>query len=247
MTERQPRIHPGVPSAGQWATAPRAEPDLGLGDLVDDPVLTGDPPLVEHDTVTHVGTLDAADRDSHSHEGDGLSVSLHPDEWSQIAHLGARTAWRIERPDHAPLRFVAWHDLDETTRDRVRHWAADRGWVAQRPMVRATWTGMDDNGQDARWSFEADTEAEAAAEAEAHEGEDVSIESVHCWRATADFPDSRIHRDLDPTDVLLSAYIREHRPDLDGVWWEDEYAPELLSCPRGVLVHDLDRYEVRRG
>lgn len=223
----RPRTPAGVPAGGQFTASARTEGGVILASP--DPVLGTDPPLVEFDEVYHVGTLDAADRKGGSYEGEGLSVSLHPDEWSQIAKLPGQT-WTLERADGDPLRLVSWHDLDDVVRGQAR------GWVRREEVyVLRKW---DDEYE--QWlSFEFLTREEAEAEAEFAEDD---IASDVSWRATDDFP-GRVYTDVDCSDVLLAAYVRHERPDLDGVWWEDDYDPDVLSCPRGVLVHDLDRYE----
>lgn len=241
----QTRVPAGVPTGGQFGASTRAEAGLALpGPGVGDPVL-GEPPLVALDEAFHVGTLDAADRADWSYEGEGLSISLHPDDWAQIARLGGPT-WTLTRPDGEPLRLVSWHDLDDDTRDAIRAWGAEQGWVEQQTVYRVTYLGMDDNGEDVICSFECATAEDAEAEAEGYEVDpehpDTDFLVTSAWRPTARFPDQRISADCDPTDVLLAHYIREQRPDLDGVWWDDEYDPYALSAPRGVLVHDLDGY-----
>lgn len=198
--------------------------------------------LVTFYEVFHVGTLNHADRADWSYEGDGLSVSVHPDDWAQIAKLGGPT-WVLRKPEWEDLTFASWHDLTSEDRDALRQWAHARGWIEQRNISRVSWE--DDEWNDTM-TMDFDTEPEARAEADARVDEDeidAHVEPVTVWRATDTFPDARMSRDIDPTDVLLAIYIRETRPDIDGVWWDDTYEPDLLSCPRGVLVHDLDRYE----
>lgn len=233
------RVPVGVPTGGQFAACHRAESGVSLSG--GDPVL-GDPVLVELDETYHVGTLAPGHRKALSYEGEGLSVSVHPEDWSQIARLGGAPTWVLRRPDGQPLRFVSWHDLDEVTRDRVRDWGAERGWVEQRQVWMASYY---DEEWDGRASFSCATEEAAHAEVEDYEDHDAAVESVLVWRPTTTFPDARISADDEPSDVLLAAYLREQRPDLDGVWWEDDYDPDRLSCPRGVLVGDPERYERR--
>lgn len=227
-------------SGGRFAEYATAEvTDVDLSDPAPDPVL-GEPTLVGVGTVFHVGTLNAVDRADWSYEGEGLSVSVDPDDWAGIARLSGDT-WSMERPDGEPLRFVSWHDFDEEARNRVRTWAAEKGWVTERDIYRLTYTDAD-SGE--RTWVDTATAEEAQDEVEVHYLDDYEITATTAWRATTDFPERIAFRDqVDPTDVLLAAYIRENRPDIDGVWWADDHAPEVLSCPRGVLVHDLDGYD----
>ena len=210
-----------------------------------DTLLGAEPPLVEHDGVFHVGTFEVADKQDWSYEGLGLSVSVDPDDWAHIARLPG-PAWCVTRPDGGPLRFVSWHDLPDHARDRVRAWGADQGWLTQETRFRLTY--FDDEADCVVWS-DFSTRDEAADEAEAMDLDPDdpanSLTETLVWRPTAAFPDSRVDPEDDPTDVLLAHHVRLERPDLDGVWWNDTYAPESLSCPRGVLVHDLASYQRR--
>lgn len=205
-----------------------------------------DLPLITFDEVFHVGSLNTADRKSASYEGDGLSVSVHPDDWSHIARLGGTATWAMRRTDATPLRFVAFHDLSEAATNTIREWGQTHGWIAQREVYRISWH---DDEYDDTMSMEFDTRAEAQDEADFRADEDetdVPLTTIMGWRPTPTFPDTRISRDYDPTDVLIATYIRQHLPEVDGLWWDDDYAPERLSCPRGVLVHNLDRYTINR-
>lgn len=198
---------------------------------------TFDLPLLVFPEVFHVGSINPADRTSASYEGEGLSISIHPADWTRIARLGGNPTWVLRHPDRTPLRFVSWHDLSLSDRDALRQWGQDRGWVEQRQVYRVSW--FDDEFDDTL-SMDFATEAEAREEAESADSE---VEAVAVWRPTAAFPAPRIGTDADPSDALLSLWVAEQRPDIDGVWWDDTYDPLRLSCPRGVLVHDVSRYE----
>jgi hypothetical protein len=242
-------LHPGTQvdpprdHGGRFAEYATSEgPDLDLTDAptaAPDPVL-GTPTLIGTGVVYHVGTLDRSDREDVSYEGDGLSVSVDPDDWASIARLPGHT-WSLERHDGEPLRFVSWHDFDDEARDRVRAWAAEKGWVTQRDVQRLTYLDAD---TEETVTAEFSSFDEACEEVDAQWLDDYQINPVTVWRATDEFPERIAFRDqVDPTDVLLGAYIRENRPDLDGVWWADDHDPANLSAPRGVLVHDIDDYE----
>ena len=234
------QIDPPRDSGGRFTEYATGEaPDLDLTAPTADPVL-GTPTLVGSGAVYHVGTFDPADREAVSYEGDGLSVSVDPDDWASIARLPGDT-WSLERPDGEPLRFVSWHDFDDDARDRVRAWAAEKGWITQREVQRLTYLDPD---TEETTTAEFSSFEEACEEVDAMWLDDYRIDATTVWRATDDFGERIAFRDqVDPTDVLLGSYIRENRPDLDGVWWADDHDPENLSAPRGVLVHDLDAYE----
>lgn len=203
------------------------------------------PPVFEHlpltrvSAVHHVGTLEVADRKKQSYEGEGLAVSLDPDDWARIAKLPGQT-WTLRRRDGESLRFVSFRDMRPEEVQKVRAWGQRNGWCEPRTVYRVHW--YDDELDQQVW-MECDTKAEALEEQEARDPDELIAETI-AWRPTEAFPDKRITSDCDPSDVLLAHYIREHRPDYDGVWWDDEYTPDALSCPRGVIVHPLDRYDI---
>lgn len=215
----------------------RATPSRSTGSA-GAPRLSLAPPVVAFDEVFHVGDLDPSGRKAESYEGSGLSISIHPDEWARIARLGSPSRWQVTRPDGSPLKFAAWHDVPDADRDSLRQWAAEQGWVEERKVYQVSW--FDDELDDTMTTDFTDRD-DAEAEADAM---DVDVETVTVWRATTAFPEGRIPSNVDPTDALLAVWVRQQRPDLDGVWWDDTYNPAALSCPRGVLVHSLESYSV---
>lgn len=93
-------------------------------------------PVVELPFALHVGTLLPQDKTPYSHEGNGLSVSLHPEAWRQIARLGASATWRIEHPSRA-LRMLDLHSLSPALRHQVLAWAERAGLITRRTMYSA--------------------------------------------------------------------------------------------------------------
>ena len=67
-------------------------------------------PLVKFTHIFHVGDLEGepAIHDA-SHEGKCLSVSIHPEEWAEIAQLGGGETYRLERD--TPLLLVDCHRI----------------------------------------------------------------------------------------------------------------------------------------
>lgn len=80
-------------------------------------------------SLIHIGSLNPGDKRGFSHEWQGLSVSLHPDAWEQIARL-AGPRWELSVPGN---RFVDFHALDDAARDRIVAWGVERAietWLA---------------------------------------------------------------------------------------------------------------------
>lgn len=184
-------------------------------------------PTRELELVYHVGTLRPEDKGRRSYEGDGLSVSLHPEEWAAIARLGD-TIWALHR---AGARFLLAHRLDEDQRAGVISWGAARGWVVHR---RGWQISLDDDELGGRVSLRCLDEDEAAAEEASGAAEIVACDVLV---ATPLFEDLTVQDGtIDPYDPLLAAWVARTRPELDGVWWDDRYDPAAYSCPRGVIA-----------
>lgn len=186
-------------------------------------------PTVTLDHVWHVGTLDPAERAHGSYEGDGLSVSLHPDGWAHIARLGGPT-WQFSLPA-GPLTLLDAHACD---RDAIMRWACERGWVRREAAYAVTYF---DDEFDAEMTMVVSDHDEALAEAAEREAD---LSATEQWVATDAHPCTR--PDLmdagDVSDQTLVEWVR-HATDLHGVWWEEDYAPQRLSCPRGALTVPL--------
>lgn len=214
-----------MPEGGQFAAVYRGEAEC---ELASPPLLAGKPaPECSPHGLTHVGTLNPDDKQSWSLEGQGLSVSQHPEDWADIARLGGPT-WRIGGPEP---RFLDAHRLDEEQRSAITDWAVNAGYVEVKPAWKVT--SYDDEWEQERFGIFLDP-LEAADEAEENEGDVTETTSVV---ATATFPDLTVKPGTaDVDDILATVWVNEVATDFDGVWWEDDYAPELLSAPRGVIV-----------
>lgn len=211
---------------------------------VDHVAAFGAPTVVEFDSVFHVGTLDASQKGAsygRSYEGSGLSISLHPDDWQQIARLSG-PVWQI---DTSSLRFMSRHELNEAQTATAVAWAASEGLVEIRDMWLYS-TGENDNG-DPTFAYAA-TREEALDEL-AYFEDDSEPELRRVPVATellAERTGQQFHPDEDVTDDALIVFAEQHL-DVDGLWWEDDYDPDVLSCPRGVIfagkVAGLDRWK----
>jgi hypothetical protein len=182
-------------------------------------------PVVEKSGLAHVGTLNAADKKSHSYEGQGLSVSQHPDAWQKIARLSGNV-----RKFSRLGRFLDFHELNDEQREDIATYALAQGWV-ERADVHYVSYHDDEWEQDMRLEF-SDYD-EALEEAEAIEAE---VETVSGFKYL-DLPDSTA-RPGETADfgIVTAAWVNEQRPDLDGVWWDDDLDESRLSAPRGVIV-----------
>lgn len=199
-----------------------------------------DYPARPFDVLFHVGSLDPAAKKSQSYEGQGLSVSVHPEDWAAIARLGGSPTWALTKDGGALLDH---HALSPEQSAAITAWGVTAGYVEPVTVWSVSWY---DEELDSTVAMLCTTIEEARAEAEeicevyeTEDGDAVVPVPVAAHAATAAFPDATVTAgDLNPFEPLAALWVSAHRPDLDGVWFEDRYAPELLSCPRGVIAPD---------
>lgn len=199
-------------------------------------------PLRRISKLWHVGSMNSADKGRNSIEGNGLSVSLHPDDWASIARLGAQV-YTLTRKGGG--NFLDAHALRQGTRQDLETWGVSQRWLEQGLMHELSW--VDEDG-DPRFILYAD-EAKANAEAEAmrEEGEqDVQLKPTLRMVLT-DAANQRIGFKLDASlaaDMVATFWVEDCTP-LDGVWWADRYDPASFSCPRGVIcLKQLPQWKV---
>jgi len=202
------------------------------------------PPLRRFERLFHVGRLDPAAKGIDSHEGDGLSVSRHPEDWRAIARLGDAPVWDIDTRD---ARFLDFHAFrrDKAAVGTACDWAVEQGYL-ERGRVYVV-TVPDEEGESLIFRFqdEAEAEEEARGYLEADlDGDELEAAVAQAVRRAAGYlPTARLagrmrHERGVPlalaVDLAVVAYA-EDVLDLDGVWWEDAYDPARYSVPRGVL------------
>lgn len=202
---------------------PAGQFDIDLGKL----------PVVQHASVFHVGTLQADNRERLSYEGDGLSVSVHPQDWRIIARLTGST-WELRHPNLESMSFLNVHSLSCDQRDTVLGWGLSQGWVEK--VLQWQIPDFDEN-DNIVGSFCFDSFEEAAGELEMDERDDCVPMAVENFVATADLPVERMEGNS-ALEGLLAVYV-QHLTELDGLWWNDSYDPQRCSCPRGVLLRGV--------
>lgn len=195
-------------------------------------------PLLLIPKLFHVGSLDADDKGCRapSNEGNGLSVSLHPEAWTSIARLGGFPTWEVSLPSGAG-RFLDSHALTKEQNGRVEQWAVEQGLLTPQERWEASWLDEDDVGPDdkpRRVSFLFNTKAEALSEYEESEVE-VSVvpTTILCATEKAHARCGFNINDMNSVDIATTFYAEDH--DLDGVWWNDRLAVHALLAPRGVI------------
>jgi hypothetical protein len=192
------------------------------------PQLAGAPvPVVSPVGLTHVGSLDASAKKAWSYEGGGLSVSVNPEEWARIAHLGG-PVWNLTKTDGV---FLDYHEMTDAQKAAILAFGLERGYVVEQTGYTAAYF---DDEWDQEMSSVYLTRAEAELEAEDNDA-DITEETIIV--ATALFPDSTVKAGGQwPEQILATVWVEQEAEGLDGVWWEDELDVSRLSAPRGVVV-----------
>jgi hypothetical protein len=210
-------------------------------------------PFVVHRSVFHLGTMDPSHKgkthNATSYEGNGLSVSIHPDEWRQIAKLGGNDLWQLELP--GGLRFLDAHALTDPHRERVMSWAKAAGLVRETSIIEVSWydseledrLGTQYNGDDPIQAAKAKEEYEYLLEEDPDSGDEGPKIKTLPGFAPAVAMHERIGFKVDigfVRDLALTLYVEDVLASADasihGVWWNDRLDPSALSAPRGVVL-----------
>lgn len=194
------------------------------------------PPVIRHREVFHVGTFNPSDKSDQgdSFEGDGLSVSLHPQEWISIARLGGRPTWKLSCSDDLG-NFLDAHALSTLQISELCLWGQKEGFVSSEVRWKASWVDCEDsseNGSSRVWSLHSTKEA-ALIEVEDLDGHQVECVEFFCGTSKMSGRCGFNPDDMNSLDILKTFFAEEH--GLDGVWWQDTLDPFSLSAPRGVI------------
>lgn len=189
-------------------------------------------PTFTLDSVWHIGTLNPKDLHKNfpwSHEGHGLSVSTDPDEWERIAKLGGYPRHELRKKGG---NFIDFHNITASQRKAVSEWGITNGYVETKTLWRVH---FEDTEEEETKYFTFEDEESAREEADSLGSDpDNDIKQTIGLKPTNKFHDKTGTRPTaDCFDELLVFYADEELPNVDGVWWEDEYGD--LSAPRGCI------------
>lgn len=212
-------------------------------------------PVLSTGSVFHIGTLDAAHKGEcgNSLEGHCLSVSVCPNAWVQIAKLGGRPLHRLENPDGVFLDVLRT-EKDEALRATIQAWGIEEGYAA----IAIKWRAWQYDSETDQWGYfllgnKEDAMAEADMQCEYKTAEDIpgpeghaGVEAVEVLVGTSLLAErvgvSDIER-REAFDFVALVWVEDTQPQLDGLWWSEDYEPESLSAPRGgILPSRLDRW-----
>jgi hypothetical protein len=188
--------------------------------------------------VYHVGDMDTENPAVYraagsSYEGNGLSVSAHPEAWKRIARLGGGSTYALTKEN--PRFFDAY---DQGLKKEAVDWCLANGFLEKRTY----WQAMSRGGGVNTFSLH-DTREEAEKEADSpdfvceHEGFAVVGPMLGYFR-----------KEQKPSRSLVEEYAIiwfAEAAGFDGVWWSDSLSPNNYSAPRGVIFqHMLDSWTI---
>ena len=189
-------------------------------------------------TVFHVGFLNIKkptrgnSKPGMSLEGNGLSVSHHPDEWTKIARLGGSETYVLTKS--SPNFFMA---VESGDKESIR-WCIKEGYLVPKKKYRAYST--DEDGEE--HFFELDSKKEAEQESDdvrIVNGYSFGLKGINYWRENFS---SKVDNSM---AASFAAIFFAEAHGYDGVWWNEILKVSLLSAPRGVIFqHKLSEWKI---
>lgn len=197
-------------------------------------------PVKSFKKLWHVGTMDISKKRPDSHEGQGLSVSTHPEAWEKINEFTAGAHWELTKPGN---RFFDFHSMNKTQKEQLIAWGVEQGYV--RPQVKWRTYKRDEDGSSLGY-FEFDTLEEALEEAgyktiEEADEDDVKIKKDFKGLSPTPKFYTKMGEKFSQAFVLdfLAIVYAEDVLHLDGVWWADRLNVSKYSAPRGVIFNSM--------
>lgn len=184
-------------------------------------------------SVKHVGTLDPTQKRDGSNEGAGLSVSLNPEAWMQIARgQVAGDVWGGRRQDGSCGSFLDVIGLKPSHLRSIRDWAVESRLAVRQDLFGFSYYD-DEMEQRVSMLFASATERDR----ECADMDDTTLYEQNGLVAT-DALRSLTRNPCPPVlveDMIITAYV-ESQTDHDGCWWHEILDVSILSAPRGVIV-----------
>lgn len=199
----------------------------------------------EIETLYHVGTMDIGNKSRFSLEGNGLSVSICPNEWMKIARMSSSTVWSLYKKN---IQMLDYYSLTENDLKVATLWGVEQGYLKENIIFKVI---KFDDEIDCDLESEHNTFKEACEEA-CFDEEYTSYEEYQDFK---EYEGSRVERTVGyiPTerlkkismvdvDISNSKEINlliflEMNTDLDGVYWDEVLDVYRYSAPRGVIFN----------
>ena len=211
-------------------------------------------PVVRQEKLFHVGCLDPRHRRDESHEGECLSASTCPEDWTKIARLGGNPVLQLHRPG---ALFLDAHALTRAMEDALMAEAVEAG-ILEAITLWSVWRF--DEEMDSWITMPCLSREEAEDEVDFHDLEETRaptpdgdpIEEVRGHVLTEAGQEALGPRfsaspamARDAALLWLAIRLAADHADVCGVFWDDEHAPERWSAPRhAILPERLDGWMV---
>jgi hypothetical protein len=208
-------------------------------------------PVIFLDRVFHIGTLDPSKKgtthNACSHEGTGLSVSLHPEAWMRIAKLGGNPTWELE--SESKQAFIDVLNLKAIHWQTINDWAVNKGLLEQYEATVVSYFD-DDLGYEVSLQFDPrDPNEKAEIDWYIEEdGDKVALKSASAFRGTKLLNEKMGYKvpkglSADLAMTLFCEDILADRLHTTGIWWNEILEPLSYSAPRGVIhVKALEKW-----
>jgi hypothetical protein len=200
------------------------------------------PQMRDLSCVYHVGDMNEADpavyrAAGRSFEGNGLSVSAHPNVWRKIAKLGGGTTYALKKEN---AKFL--NAYDKALRLEALKWCIGAGFIHKKTLYRVLTT--DEEG--VSWFSDYVSREEALKEASEESEVKKTVGYIVSDEMLGYFADGMTPSIILTTDYAVIWYAEA--AGFDGVWWEESLDPSSLSAPRGVIFqHKLDEWTIVRN
>jgi len=192
-----------------------------------------------YQTVYHVGDLSKKrQKPNLSYEGNTLSVSVHPKEWSKIAKKGGNV-YKLTNPS------ANWFSATKANEKKATEWALQNGYIKSAVLYTLSWTDEEtedtfsttfDNLEDAQAEFDymEEDEGRNSKLTKTNQGLVLDKKGIHWWKRT--FTSSPKTANLELIGNFVFLWFAEAN-EYDGVWWDEMLDIARLSAPRGGIYH----------
>lgn len=196
--------------------------------------------------VYHVGDLDGErEKPYTSHEGWGVSVSVHPEAWEQIMRGDGTSTHEVLKTyklTNLDAEFYYINPAEPLTEEQ--EWCIEHGFVKPETGYRVYY--KDEVSGRAYMEFRSRETAQTEADTRDGEIEKTEVltlapDGVRYWMEAFRQPPEN----ADPVLIAgLTPVWYAQGNDYDGVWWDEEFDPKNYSAPRGVIFQsELDSWE----
>ena len=188
--------------------------------------MTHEKRFFEFDKVWHVGRYPAPRSSGPrtiNYEGNGLSVSVHPQDWAQIAELDSFRVIELQRTDGQPIRLLNAYGAQ----DEINAWAISSGLAIRGKEFIA------DHCAFLTREFAQKNRPPGGRIIE----KDALLPSVRLDTILRTRYDLGNREQAHPVfQGEIAARYSATLPDVDGTWWAHKFDPEGLSAPSGLII-----------